>query len=229
MSLIGWEILIIFLLIVANGVFAMSEMAVVTARKSRLQDWARKGNAKARVALELADAPNRILSAVQVGITLIGILAGAYGGRTIADRLATYLSFLPAIEPYRQEVALGIVVIGITYFSLVIGELVPKRLALHHPEAIATVVAIPLRAFSTISSPAVHVLSVSTDALFRLFGRRPAHEPPVTEEEIKTLVQKGTEARYFRGIRARDGRGCVQIRRSKRPVTDAAANTDRVA
>jgi putative hemolysin len=113
MSLIGWEILIIFLLIVANGVFAMSEMAVVTARKSRLQDWARKGNAKAKVALELADAPNRILSAVQVGITLIGILAGAYGGRTIADRLATYLSFLPAIEPYRQEVALGIVVIGI--------------------------------------------------------------------------------------------------------------------
>lgn len=197
MSVIGWEIGLVCLLILANGIFAMSEMAVVTARKSRLQDWANKGNAKAKVALELANTPNRFLSAVQIGITLIGILAGAYGGRTIADRLATYLSFIPAIEPYSQAVGLGVVVIGITYFSLVIGELVPKRLALHHPEAIATFVAIPLRAFSTISSPFVHVLSLSTDMLFGLLGRRPAPEPAVTEEEIKTLVQKGTEAGVF--------------------------------
>jgi len=197
MSLIGWEIVVIFLLIVANGVFAMSEMAVVAARKSRLQDWADKGNAKAKVALELANAPNRVLSAVQIGITLIGILAGAYAGRTIADRIATYLSFIPAIEPYSQAVGLGIVVMGITYFSLIIGELVPKRLALRHPETIATLVAIPLRVFSKISSPAVHVLTISTDALFGLFGRHHAQEPPVTEEEIKTLVQKGTEAGVF--------------------------------
>lgn len=175
----------------------MSEMAVVTARKSRLHDWAKKGNAKARVALELANAPNRVLSAVQIGITLIGILAGAYGGRTIADRLAAYLSLIPAIEPYSQAVGLGIVVIGITYFSLVIGELVPKRLALRHPETIATLVAIPLRAFSKLSSPMVHVLTISTDALFGLFGRHHAQEPPATEEEIKTLVQKGTEAGVF--------------------------------
>jgi putative hemolysin len=197
MSLIGWEIVIIFLLIVANGVFAMSEMAVVTARKSRLQDWAKKGNAKAKVALELANAPNRFLSAVQIGITLIGILAGAYGGRTIADQLAAYLSLIPAIEPYSQVAGLGIVVIGITYFSLVIGELVPKRVALRHPETIATLVAIPLRAFSKISSPAVRVLTISSDALLGLFGRHDAQEPPVTEEEIKTLVQKGTEAGVF--------------------------------
>lgn len=197
MSLIGWEIVVIFLLIVANGVFAMSEMAVVTARKSRLQDWAKKGNAKAKVALELANAPNRFLSAVQIGITLIGILAGAYGGRTIADRLAAYLSLIPAIEPYSQAVGLGIVVMGITYFSLVVGELVPKRLALQHPETIATLVAMPLRAFSKISSPAVRVLTISTDALFGLFGRHHAQETPVTEEEIKTLVQKGTEAGVF--------------------------------
>ena len=197
MSLIGWEIVVIFLLIVANGVFAMSEMAVVAARKSRLQDWADKGNAKAKVALELANAPNRVLSAVQIGITLIGILAGAYAGRTIADRIATYLSFIPAIESYSQAVGLGIVVMGITYFSLIIGELVPKRLALRHPETIATLVAIPLRVFSKISSPAVHVLTISTDALFGLFGRHHAQEPPVTEEEIKTLVQKGTEAGVF--------------------------------
>lgn len=197
MSLIGWEIVIIFLLIVANGAFAMSEMAVVTARKSRLQDWAKKGNAKAKVALELANAPNRFLSAVQTGITLIGILAGAYGGRTIADRLAAYLSLIPAIEPYSQVVGLGIVVIGITYFSLVIGELVPKRLALRHPETIATLVAIPLRAFSKISSPVVRVLTISSDAMLGLFGRHHAQEPPVTEEEIKTLVRKGTAAGVF--------------------------------
>jgi putative hemolysin len=197
MSLIGWEIVVIFLLIVANGVFAMSEMAVVATRKSRLQDWADKGNAKAKAALELASAPNRVLSAVQIGITLIGILAGAYGGRTIADRLAAYLGLIPAIEPYSQAVGLGIVVIGITYFSLVIGELVPKRLALRHPETIATLVAIPLRAFSKVSSPVVHVLTVSTDALFGLFGRHHTQEPPVTEEEIKILVQKGTKAGVF--------------------------------
>jgi putative hemolysin len=229
MSIITWEVFIVFLLIVANGLFAMSEMALVTARKSRLQDWASKGNARAKVALELANAPNRTLSSIQIGITLIGILAGAYGGRTIADRLASYFGFIPAIEPYSQEVGLGIVVIGITYFSLVIGELAPKRLALHYPESIATFVAIPLRAISTISSPVVHALSISTDALFRLLGRRPAQEPPVTEEEIRTLVQKGTEAGIFEESEQEMGRGRVQIRRPKRPVTDDAADTDRVA
>jgi putative hemolysin len=174
MSIITWEIFIVFLLIVANGLFAMSEMALVTARKSRLQDWASKGSARAKV----ANAPNRILSSIQIGITLIGILAGAFAGRTIADRLGSYLGLIPAIEPYRQEIGLGIVVIVITYFALVIGELVPKRLALHNPESIATLVAIPLRAFSTISSPVVHALSISTDALFRLLGRHPLRSRP---------------------------------------------------
>jgi putative hemolysin len=197
MSNIGLEILVIFLLILANGVFAMSEMAVVTARKSRLQDWANNGNSRARIALELHHAPNHFLSAVQVGITVIGILAGAFGGRTIAERLATYLSAIPVIEPYNQAVSLAIVVLGITYFSLVIGELLPKRLALRHPEEIATIVAVPLRALSTIASPVVRLLSISTDALFHFLGRPRAQEPPVTEEEIKTLVQQGTEAGVF--------------------------------
>jgi len=191
------EILIILLLILANGVFAMSEMAVATARRSRLQDWANKGNAKARKALELVNAPNRFLSAVQIGITLIGILAGAFGGRTVADRMATYLSAIPMIEPYSEAVGLGVVVLGITYLLLVIGELAPKRLALRHPETIVMVVAVPLRVLSKALSPAVHLLSVSTDAVCRLFGRHHAQEPPVTEEEIKTLVQQGTEAGVF--------------------------------
>lgn len=197
MSEIGWELLIIFLLILVNGVFAMSEMAVVTARKSRLQDWIKRGNRNAKVAFDLAASPNRFLSAVQVGITLVGILAGAFAGRSVAQRLAAYIVGLPIVGPYHQEMALGLVVLVITYFSLVIGELVPKRLALRHPETIATYVARPLRLFTQLSAPMVHLLGLSTDAVCRLFGRQPGSEPPVTEEEIKTLVQQGTEAGVF--------------------------------
>ena len=135
---IGFEVLVIALLIIANGIFAMSEMAVITARKSRLQDWVNKGNARAKVALELAERPNQLLSSVQIGITLIGILTGAFAGRGAAEWLAQYLKALPGLEPYHQETALGLVVLIITFFSLVIGELVPKRLAMRHPESIAT-------------------------------------------------------------------------------------------
>ena len=174
MSEIGNEILIIFLLIVANGVFAMSEMAVITARKSRLQDWVSKGNRRAKIALELALAPNRFLSAVQVGITLVGILAGAFAGRGIAQRLAAYIAEVPFIGAYHQQIGLGMVVLIITYFSLVIGELAPKRLALRHPEAIATFVAQPLKLFTRVSSPMVHLLGLSTDAVCRLFGSQRA-------------------------------------------------------
>jgi putative hemolysin len=197
MSEIAGEILIIFLLIVANGVFAMSEMAVITARKSRLQDWVSKGNRRAKVALELALAPNRFLSAVQVGITLVGILAGAFAGRSVAQWLAAHIVGIPVIGAYHQEVGLGFVVLTITYFSLVVGELVPKRLALRHPEAIATFVARPLRLFTRLSSPMVHLLGLSTDVVCRLFGKPHGGEPPVTEEEIKTLVQQGTDAGVF--------------------------------
>jgi putative hemolysin len=198
MSDIGLEIFIVSLLILANGIFAMSEMAVVTARKSRLQDWARKGSARAKVALELASAPNRVLSAVQVGITLIGILTGAFGGRTIADWLSRRLQSIPMLEPYSHAVGLALVVMAITYFSLVFGELVPKRVALRHPEGIATLVAIPLKIFAMISAPVVHLLTISTDTVFRLFGKQTVHEPPVTEEEINILVQQGTKAGVFK-------------------------------
>jgi putative hemolysin len=197
MSEILGEIVIIFSLITANGVFAMSEMAVVTARKSRLQDWANKGDARARAALELANAPNRFLSTVQIGITLIGILAGAFGGRTLAERLAEYFSAVPGLEPHSQAIGLSVVVVIITYFSLVIGELVPKRLALRHPESIAAFIAGPMRFVTKIAAPMVYLLSLSTDAVFRLFGGHHVQESPVTEEEIKTLVQKGTEAGVF--------------------------------
>ena len=151
MSEIGGEIVIILLLIVANGIFALSEMAVITARKSRLQDWVKRGNRSAKVALELATAPNKFLSAVQVGITLVGILAGAFAGGDVANWMAGYIAQIPVISAYSQEIGLALVVLIITYFSLVIGELVPKRLALRHPETIATYVARPLRLFTQLS------------------------------------------------------------------------------
>jgi putative hemolysin len=194
---IGTEIFIIALLIFGNGIFAMSEMAVITARKSRLQDWARRGSSRAQVALELAQTPNRFLSAVQIGITLIGILAGVFAGRGAAAWMAEYLRALPFVDPYHEQIGLGLVVLIITFFSLVIGELVPKRLAMRHPETIATWVALPLRWFTRASAPMVHLLSASTEIICRLFGSAHSAQPPVTEEEITTLVQQGTEAGVF--------------------------------
>ncbi len=165
---LAFEILFIILLIIANGVFAMSEIAIVSARKARLQQWVNEGDIKARTALELASSPNRLLSTVQIGITLIGILAGVFGGATIADRLAVRLDSIPLLAPYSGAIALGIVVLGITYLTLVIGELVPKRLALHNAERIACTVAAPMRVLSRIASPAVHLLSISTDTVLRI-------------------------------------------------------------
>jgi putative hemolysin len=197
MSDIVFEIVIVALLILANGWFSMSELAVVTARKSRLQDWARKGSARARAALELASTPNRILSAVQVGITAIGILTGVFSGGAIADRLATVLARIPAIAPYSRAASLAIVVTVITYFTLIIGELVPKRLALRYPESLASLIALPLRLFLKIAAPMVQLLNFSTDVVLRLFGKAPAQQPPVTEEEINILIRQGTEAGVF--------------------------------
>ena len=193
----GFEIVIISMLILVNGIFAMSEMAVITARKSRLQDWVKKGNNRAKAALELAQSPNRFLSSVQIGITSIGILAGVFAGRGVAVWMADYLQALPLVGEYHQQIGLGLVVLIITYFSLVIGELVPKRLALRHPETIATWVALPLRLFARLCSPMVHLLSLSTEIVCRPFGKAQSDEPPVTEDEIKTLVQQGTEAGVF--------------------------------
>jgi putative hemolysin len=194
---IEFEIIVIALLILGNGVFAMSEMAVISARKSRLQDWVERGNSRARAALELGQAPNQLLASVQFGITLIGILTGIIAGRGAAQWMAESVRDLPYIGLYREEVGLALVVFIITYFSLVVGELVPKRLAMRHPEAIATWVAVPLRVFTRLSAPMVHLLSVSTDLVCRLFGHIPSQEPPVTEEDIKNLVQQGAKAGIF--------------------------------
>ncbi|QLE58520.1 hemolysin family protein [Nostoc sp. TCL26-01] len=197
MSSITFEILIILVLILANGIFSMSEMAIVSARKVRLQQLANQGDAKAKAALKLAESPNNFLSTVQVGISLIGILTGAFGGATIASRLAVYVKLVPFLARYSEPVSFGIVVLIITYLSLIIGELVPKRLALNNPERIAAIVAIPMRALAALAAPAVHLLSASTEMVLRILGITPSEEPQVTEEEIKILIEQGTEAGTF--------------------------------
>lgn len=194
MSSVIQEILIVLLLIVANGIFAMSEMAIVSSRKVRLQQLANQGNKKAKVALDLANSPNQFLSTVQVGITLIGILAGAFGGAAISARLETQLKQIPFLAPYSNAISFTVVVITITYLSLIIGELVPKRLALNSPELIATTVSIPMRWLSRISSPIVHLLSASTELIVRFLGSHASTEPEVTEEEIKILIEQGTKS-----------------------------------
>lgn len=197
MSSITLEILLLVLLILANGIFSMSEMAIISSRKVRLQNMANQGNKKARVALDLAESPNRFLSTVQVGITLIGILAGAFGGATISEKLAENLDQVPLLAPYSQGLSFGLVVMAITYLSLIVGELVPKRLALNNPEVIAASVAMPMRAIAAFASPVVHLLSASTDLVLRILGIGPSTEPQVTEEEIKVLIEQGTEAGMF--------------------------------
>ena len=194
------EVLIILALLIANGVFAMSEIAIVSARKGRLQQLAEEGSASAQTALDLATHPNQFLATVQIGITLIGILAGAFGGATLAEGIAAGLTVIPALAPYSEAIGVGVVVVVITYLSLIIGELVPKRLALNNPERIAASVAGPMKALSRVASPLVRLLSASTDIVIRLLGVKPSGEPSITEEEVKVLIEQGTQVGVFEPV-----------------------------
>lgn len=205
MSVIAIEILVILLLAVLNGAFAMSEIAVVSARKARLQQWAEGGNRNARLALDVSNSPGEFLSTVQVGITLIGVLAGALGGATIAQHLATAIAGTRLLAPYAETIAVGLVVVAITYVSLIIGELVPKRIALNNPERLAASIAGPMQVLSRITSPVVWLLSASTNGLLWLCRFRSVAEAPVTEEEIRILIRQGTDA----GIIQRDERDII--------------------
>ncbi|MCX6065526.1 MAG: hemolysin family protein [Chloroflexi bacterium] len=194
---VGTEILIIFLLILLNAVFALSEIAVVSSRKARLQQRINEGDSGAQTALRLAENPNFFLSTVQIGITLIGVLAGAVGGVTIGDALSAQFEKIPALALYAHSLGLGIVVVLITVFSLLLGELVPKRLALHNPERIASVIAGPMLFLSRLFSPIVRLMSGLTDLILALMGVKPSEEPPVTEEELQVLLDQGTQAGVF--------------------------------
>ncbi|HEX7022131.1 MAG TPA: hemolysin family protein, partial [Trueperaceae bacterium] len=175
----------------------MSEIAVVSSRKVRLQQLANQGSKEAAAALELAENPNRFLSTVQIGITLVGIFAGAYGGATLSEPLAAALKGIPAIAPYAGGLSLAIVVAVITYLSLVIGELVPKRLGLNNPEGVAMRVARFMNGLSVAASPFVWLLSVSTDALLTVFRAKENRGTAVSEEEIAVLIEQGTRAGVF--------------------------------
>lgn len=197
---IGLEILIIALLILANGVFALAEIAVVSARKAKLQQWAEEGDARARAALDLASSPNRFLASVQVGITLVGILAGAFGGATIAESISAWLQAFPAVARYGDAIGLAVVVVAITYLSLVLGELVPKRLGLSHAERVASYVAAPMRVLSVLAAPIVRVLDASTSFVVWVLRIRPSQDPVITPEELKVLIDQGTESGVFEEV-----------------------------
>ncbi|MDQ5946149.1 MAG: magnesium and cobalt exporter, family [Pseudomonadota bacterium] len=191
------DIALIFLLILINGLFAMSEIAVVSSRKARLQNLADDGSLGAEAALSLHQEPASFFSTIQVGITSVGILSGAIGEAAIADPLAAWLGGIPLLAPYAKGVALTITVVCLTYFSVVVGELVPKRLAMLAPEGIASLIARPMIVLARITHPLVVILSGSSAAILRLIGARSKEDPPVTDDEINVLMEQGAEAGVF--------------------------------
>ncbi|NTV47180.1 MAG: HlyC/CorC family transporter [Chlorobiales bacterium] len=196
----AFEIVIILILILANGVFSMSEIALISSRQARLQQLANEGNRKAKLALKLAKNPGQFLSTIQVGITLVGVLTGAFGGATLSEPVAAYLSKIDYLSRYSEQIAFGLVVLVITYLTLILGELVPKHIGLRNPERLATFFAPLMQFLFMIAAPIVHFLNGSTNLMLRLLGIKASDEPPVTEEEIKLLLQQGTQVGVFEAV-----------------------------
>ncbi len=189
------ELFILIVLVLLNGVFAMSELAIVSSKPPRLKVRADRGDKGARAALKLMEDPSRMLSTVQIGITLIGIIAGAYGATAIADDLAPVVaSTFPQFSEYADDAAFAVVIAGTTYLSLVLGELVPKRVALLAPEVIAGLVARPMARVAQFASPVVWLLKASTNGLLRLLGLHRPRQSDLTEEEIHSLIDEGHSA-----------------------------------
>ena len=197
MSHIWNEILAVFLLIIFNGVLAMSEAAMLSVRKARLQQRINEGDLRARRALKLAENPNKFLSTIQIGITLIDVLIGAISGATVAALLSDLLAKVPALEPYSHTLGLVIVVMIVSFFSIVLGELVPKRLALQNPERLASAISGPMLVVAKILSPVVWLLGKSTDLILHLFRIKHTDQPLVTEEELLVQLDQGTQAGVF--------------------------------
>jgi putative hemolysin len=191
------DIIIILILILLNGVFAMSELAVVSAKRLRLEKMAADGSGGAGTAIDLADDPSRFLSTVQVGITLIGIFNGAFGEASLVARLLPFLAGIGVPDEWARPVALGVVVISITFLSIVLGELVPKRIAILYPEFLAAVVARPMHQLSRLMRPFVRLLSMTTDLIMRLLGMRQKKDETPTEEEVTGMIRESTDAGVF--------------------------------
>lgn len=191
------EILIVLAIILINAIFVLSEMSVASSRKARLQERLNDGDKRAATALKLIEDPNLFLATVQIGITLVGVFLGAVGGARLSQPLSALLASVPALTPYAETLALAIVVISITFVSIVLGELVPKRIALHNPERLASLLAGPMLFVSTLFKPFVWLLGRITDFVLKIMGVQPGTEPPVTEEEIHLLIDQGTQAGVF--------------------------------
>ncbi len=200
LSSVALELLLILVLTLINGTLSMAEMALVSARKVRLQQRAEAGDKGAEAALALAESPGHFLSTVQIGITLVGILAGAVGGGTISTELGNLLSQSAVLAPYAHGLSIGIVVVGITYLSLVAGELAPKRLALNQAERLAALLAPPMQILSILTAPIVRLLNFSTDLILRVLGSQASLEPPVTEEDVRALIEQGTQVGVFEPV-----------------------------
>jgi putative hemolysin len=187
------DIVIIAVLLIFNGIFSMYEFALVSSRKTRLEEKAKSGNGGAKTALQLLGQPEKILSAIQVGVTLVGIISGAYGGMAFTEDVIPIFASSPLLAPYANTLAVVLVVGLITYFSLIIGELVPKNIALNNPEAIACFLSPPMKIVGTIVYPIVWFLSVSTKLVLKLFRIKDRTGVPVTEEELRILLKQGSE------------------------------------
>jgi putative hemolysin len=171
----------------------MSEIALISSRKNRLENAAKKGSKNAQAALDLANSPNKFLSTVQIGITLIGILTGIFSGDKITTDVRTFIEGFSVLHPYAESISVGIVVVTLTFFSLVLGELLPKRIGLNHPEAIAKSVAMPMKMVSIITAPFIWLLTITTEFLLKILMIKPSADGKVTEEEIKAIIKEGTE------------------------------------
>lgn len=187
------ELLIILFLILLNGLFAMSEIAMVSSRKSRLEAASKRGDLAAKKALELSENPGKFLSTVQIGITLIGILTGIYSGQKIEDDLTAYINQYHLLQDYSKSIAVTLIVIILTFFSLVLGELVPKRIGLTMPERISKLLSFPMYWISVLTAPFIWLLTHTSDFIIRLLGIKASSDSRVTEEEIKAIIQEGTE------------------------------------
>lgn len=205
------EVLILAGLILLNGLFALGEIAIVAARPARLQERAEHNELGALAALALKENPNRFFSTTQIGITLIGTLAGAFGGASVAESLTGVLQRYALLAPYAQGLGVGVVVVLITYFSLVFGELTPKRLALANPETLAIRLAPFFSRLSRLAAPLVTLLTWSTQAVLQIFGVQPALEPPVTDDEIRLLMIQGAQAGIFEPLESEMVHGVLRM------------------
>ena len=194
---LGKECIVILLLIFGNGIFSLLEMSIVSCHQPRLEAMAEEGSKSAKIVLKLRENPNKMFSAVQFGITLMGLLTGVYGGTEMAGPMSQYVAMIPGLEPYAYSVSLTTIVAVITYLTIILGEIVPKRIAINKPEAIACFLARPMLYFCTVSTPLIWFLSASTALVTKVIGMGKPEVQPVTEEEIKILLEQGAELGAF--------------------------------